>query len=315
MKLIRLTQKAAMLICLFFIAFFLCTACATKNAEGVSEELPASIPSEQSNLPTSAQTKMEDIPERHETADISGKKLYVLFYPDVDASYVNAISEAIESEFKLTVVPSYIDHAEPDIDMRDTLDEYMQKLVKETYRTGDPTIIRQVLPMWGLTEADLKTKEGRQRFGLNMYLMSGYDLEIILKDFNSMKPQYSATALIDEARWAFELTGDYVGTLAVTTQDLYSGDSGNNYVFTKVSGSVGVMSTSRLTADGLGRSVFCDRITKQAISTVAGILRLSRCTTPDCVRSEAETVSEIDAKNAYLCNDCIDKLNEKYAAR
>lgn len=274
MKLTRLTQKAAMLICLFFIAFFLCTACATKNAEGVSEELPASIPSEQSNLPTSAQTETEDIPERHETADISGKKLYVLFYPDVDASYVNAISEAIESEFKLTVVSSYIDHAEPDIDMRDTLDEYMQKLVKETYRTG-----------------------------------------IILKDFNSMKPQYSATALIDEARWAFELTGDYVGTLAVTTQDLYSGDSGNNYVFTKVSGSVGVMSTSRLTADSLGRSVFCDRISKQAISTVAGILRLSRCTTPDCVRSEAETVSEIDAKNAYLCNDCIDKLNEKYAAR
>lgn len=86
-------------------------------------------------------------------------------------------------------------------------------------------------------------------------------------------PQYSAIELIDDVRWAYELSEDYVGTLAITACDLYSGDPGNDFVYAKKSGNVGIISIARFITDGSGPEVFTSRIVKQTLSTVSSILK------------------------------------------
>lgn len=92
-----------------------------------------------------------------------------------------------------------------------------------------------------------------------------------MRDDPEFSVQYSAMELIDDVRWAFELPEDYIGTLAITTKDLYSGDPGNDFVYAKTSGNVAVMSTARFATKGSTTEVILERIVNQALKT-AGIL-------------------------------------------
>lgn len=305
-------------------AILLFAACATNDAaddvpeESVIVQAAASEPvipfAEGAPEEVISEPAAAPAPERLSVTPKFDKKLLVAFYPGIENAYKAVITKCLENEYQLTVVTAEIDHAEPDFEMRDNLDNYLQDIVNSTYRTGDASIIRQMLPAWGLTEADLKTKEGRQRFGLNMYLMSGQDIESTISFFHSIKPQYSALTIIDEIRWGYELDEEYAGILTVTAQDLYSGSPSNDYIFSKTSGNICVMSTVRFTDDDSSNTVHAERITKLALSSAAGILKLPKCTTAECVRAEATTNEAQDAKSIHLCNDCREKLNEKFAA-
>lgn len=92
-----------------------------------------------------------------------------------------------------------------------------------------------------------------------------------MRDDPGFSVQYSAMELIDDVRWAFELPEEYIGSLAITTKDLYSGDPGNDFVYAKTSGNVAVMSTARFTAEGSSKEVILECIVNQALKTT-GIL-------------------------------------------
>jgi predicted Zn-dependent protease len=138
-----------------------------------------------------------------------------------------------------------------------------------------------------------------------------------LEFLRRLGPQWDAKALLSEFRVAATAVGGSPkGFLAITKLDLYANQ--NRYVFglAENGANCGIISywryRSALVEDPPNRDRLRERTLKQALSSVGFIYGVQRCTEPTCARAYANDLTEHDAKQPRLCNQCNDAFNRRF---
>lgn len=135
----------------------------------------------------------------------------------------------------------------------------------------------------------------------------GAELEVPSKAYNAGREQYESGVMLE---YVFSQVSvpEEGKVLAVTLEDLYSGDL--NFVFGQAQrpGKVGIISLHRLRPEFYGekgdRSVFLERAVKEAVHEVGHLFGSSHCEDFECVMSFSNSIVDVDRKNSSFCKDC-----------
>jgi predicted Zn-dependent protease len=241
------------------------------------------------------------------------KKILIIFYPNVEELYKASIISRIEQEFKVTVETQVITVDENMNNSRDGYDDYLVDTVNKITSENEETVINSVLIKLRLDQNDLKTKNGREIFVKYIFLQSGYSEEEWVKFINDFELQYDANSLLSQIAKINTKNKDFIGILAVTNRDIYSGSPNNNFLFGLASYKTAVMSLNRFKKNETNKTIIIKRSVMQAFSSMGHIIGISRCTTPLCARAYPESLAEQDKKNDALCSVCISNINIEYA--
>ncbi|HOF12452.1 MAG TPA: hypothetical protein PK248_07045, partial [Treponemataceae bacterium] len=59
-------------------------------------------------------------------------------------------------------------------------------------------------------------------------------------------------------------------------------------------------------------SLYIKRTVMQALSSAGFVIDIPRCTTANCSRAYPNSLEEQDRKEAYLCDECLENLQNRY---
>ncbi|MEM3521711.1 MAG: archaemetzincin family Zn-dependent metalloprotease [Candidatus Bathyarchaeia archaeon] len=128
--------------------------------------------------------------------------------------------------------------------------------------------------------------------------------------FNNLRKQYNSTKILkDLAILAKNIDFDRI--LGVTNVDLYV--PGLNFIFGEAQffGKVALISTYRLKPELYGsynKSLFFQRILKEAVHELGHTFGLEHCSNPKCVMYFSNSIYDTDFKSNNFCSNCKNKL-------
>ena len=263
---------------------------------------------------------LQRIPEA-EISKISGntvipnfnKSILIVFYPGVEDVYKKAIAQRIEQEYMLTVKTRDISYSESRNNVRDGWDDYLKDMTNRLIEDNSGEVVDNTLNALKLTREDLSSKEGREFFVHNVFLMSGYteedwkDIQLHCAD------QFDANALIAQTKENNKIEADCYGILAVTPKGIYSGSETNNFLFGLASKNIAVMSLDLFVNTTDDKAVAIKRTVMQAFSSAGHVIGIKRCSSPLCARAYPNSLEEQDQKEDKLCQTCINNINSVYS--
>jgi len=134
--------------------------------------------------------------------------------------------------------------------------------------------------------------------------MNSFDIS---KAFDRLRRQYLADAILRELPTPSE-NERVVGIVGV---DIYSGRL--NFVFgiAELFGRRALVSTFRLSAGGVRREVFIERLIKEIVHELGHTFGLQHCKDSRCVMRFSNSISDTDCKSKRLCANCL----QAYCAR
>lgn len=245
------------------------------------------------------------------------KSILVLVFPDVWELAADAIVERIRQDYKLSVIREVLPETETTVHIRDSRDAYIQEYIEKISQKEGEESLTPFLYSIGLTKADLKTKENRVFFMMQVFKQLNYT-EADWKAFNTeLGIQYDASMLITQVKqYAATRYNDsnILGVLAITSKDIYSGSDDNNFLFGLYERKTAVMSLKRFMNISDGNAAMINRTVMQALSSVGHIVGIPRCSILTCARAYAHSLEEQDKKSVHLCFECINNINKCYDA-
>ncbi len=136
-------------------------------------------------------------------------------------------------------------------------------------------------------------------------------VEVPVSDFNQKRNQYHSSSFL---KVVAEETREGLG-LGVTDLDLYSDNL--NFVFGQASPMIhsAVISLYRLRPSFYGeedKTLFLERLRKEAVHEIGHVLGLSHCDSPSCVMYFSNSILEVDRKGIELCEHCRERLKSIY---
>lgn len=124
---------------------------------------------------------------------------------------------------------------------------------------------------------------------------------------NPERGQYDAWKIVQYYR---EMLGEDEYILLVTGRDLYA--AGLNFVFGLAWRGVAIISTHRLYPEFYGqppdRSLFKERVVKEAVHEVGHLYGLTHCNDRRCVMAFSNSIADTDYKRSRPCSRCMAKL-------
>jgi predicted Zn-dependent protease len=203
---------------------------------------------------------------------------------------------------------------------RSYADLYLTKIVDETKSKMPPDEMKQLLADNSLKSEDLNTFDGKLKFVEAVYIKSGYDQDKIDKFIKSLREtrgsgQFDASKLLDRLEGSYKLVEkpEIKGYLGIMSEDIFSGEKDNNFLFGLARKGYAVMSYSRFMAkfnnEPPNRPRLIKRMVKQGISSSFFILDIQRCTTPTCARAYPHSLTEHDQKDIEICPWCKAQLD------
>ena len=240
------------------------------------------------------------------------KTVLVVFYPGVEEIYKSVICQRIEQEYKVTVKTKEMTAAENEKNLRDGWNKYLTETTESLISQNSGDVVDNTLRALNITRDDLKTKEGKEYFLMNVFFMSGYSEQDWENIKSASNDQYDANSLIAQIKTSTPIDSNCFGILAVTSKDIYSGSETNNFLFGLASKNIAVMSINRFVKFADTKSVAMKRIVMQAFSSMGHVIGIARCSTPLCARAYPNSLEEQDKKNDVLCPTCIKNINAIY---
>lgn len=236
-------------------------------------------------------------------------------YPQVDDEIVQIICARISEEFKVNVILKYLSVSEDERNLRDKHEKYYDEFIKSLYTYNQPSAIRNFMDSIGLTEEDLESKEGKERFVKELIIRKDGE-SVWYNIYTGINDQYDANYQISQIKKECQAylrdRNKIIGILAVTGKDIYSGEENNNFLFGLASGNVAVMSLHRFYAQSAPFATVVKRAVRQEFASAGHIIGIPRCSTPQCARSYPHSLAEQDQKEDRLFAECIDNLNQRY---
>jgi len=245
------------------------------------------------------------------------KKEYILIltqFGEVSPEIIKVVATRIAEEFKVSV-QLWDDVLEPsEKNRRDQLDELFDAIIKSSRQALSDPEFEGVVSRLDIDDTDGFSADEKKRLAHYFITQenSGEKMwEFLVKQ--SKGRQYNAGALLDQLEMKFvaKFNDKFVlGVLAITASDIYAENVA--FLFGYARKKLGVISYARFLDDEMITGATKKRIVIQSFSSFMFMLGLPRCTTPDCARAYAHSLSEHDKKRDYLCDECLGNLKSKY---
>lgn len=131
--------------------------------------------------------------------------------------------------------------------------------------------------------------------------------------YDPIRSQYDASALL--LRLLEEQPPDVRAILGITEVDLFVSIFEFLFGIAQLNGAGAILSTYRLKNELYGllpnRTLFSERMIKEALHELGHTFGLVHCFNPQCVMNPSTYVEQIDAKSKELCRQCRTSVNKK----
>jgi len=173
-----------------------------------------------------------------------------------------------------------------------------------------------MVPVGEIEEWILDTLDGYLEKTFNCEVETSESMELPQEAYNSRRNQYFSSFILNELRRALK-PGKQQKILAIADVDLYV--EGLNFVFgeAELGGHLAIVSLARLRQSFYGfpedKSLFLERVKKEAVHELGHTFGLRHCTDPECVMHFSNSLMDTDKKRSSFCSRCQELLKKSLA--
>jgi predicted Zn-dependent protease len=269
-------------------------------------------------LGRSAITNLED-----SVFSTNGIRLVLVPYGKVEAWLLHEMQEGLEMILSIPVSIKLVPSLEMPKPGREPLHQYAEDLrVRISKSRKDPQFDRLYRRLNLSTNS---FKDDEEVFAtteavlaadfINQGPVQSFRNELAL--LRRLGSQWEAQDLINQLSLKLKPNpGSDVAYLGITGVDIFSSESRFVFGYAMVGANVGVVSYLRYSAALLdeppNRERLKERTLKQALSSTGLMFGLPRCSDPTCARAYAHSLSEHDAKQLKLCEQCKEGFQTRF---
>jgi predicted Zn-dependent protease len=273
---------------------------------------------EDTEIKEKAQTLKTSLLEKIDTKDraelspqLPDYYLYVVAYPKVNTFITKIVTNKVAEAYGIQVKTFDLSQAEDEKNMRNRSKQYIEDYANDIIQNNTEEVIQDFLDEIELSRKTLDSFDGKKTFLFELLMRSG-DSDT-WKQILSIPGQYDANALLAQLEKENRtlLNEKYcLGILGITSEDIFQNDY--NFLFGLAKKKVGVISDARFNASTNNFSLYIKRTVMQALSSAGFVIDIPRCTTANCSRAYPNSLEEQDRKEAYLCDECLENLQNRY---
>ncbi len=237
--------------------------------------------------------------------------LYVAAYPKVNTFITEIVANKVAEAYGIQVKIFNLSQAEDEKNMRDRSKQYIEDYANDIIQNNTEEVIQDFLDEIELSKKTLDSFDGKKTFLFELLMRSGNS--DTWKQILSIPGQYDASALLAQLEKEHRalLNEKYcLGILGITSEDIFQNDY--NFLFGLAKKKVGIISDARFNASTNNFSLYIKRTVMQALSSAGFVIDIPRCTTANCSRAYPNSLEEQDRKEAYLCDECLENLQNRY---
>ncbi|WP_338604818.1 archaemetzincin family Zn-dependent metalloprotease [Sulfolobus tengchongensis] len=150
-------------------------------------------------------------------------------------------------------------------------------------------------------------------YGLKVDILFDSRKYLPISAFNWDRLQFDAEKALNFLKNLYDFNYDSI--VFIVDADGYV--NSYNFVFGLTIDKVAIVFTSRLREEFYNRkpnpTLFMERLIKEVTHEIGHTLGLSHCNNMGCVMNFSNTIEDVDKKEAYFCEKCKYKVNEKLA--
>lgn len=242
--------------------------------------------------------------------------VYITQFNEVPPLIIDAVASRISQEFKIDVEVTEGILIPSDKNKRDRRELFFDLIIESFKPHQTEKQYRETLALLDIRNSGKLSRSEKEKLA-HFYISARSGGEKAWTDVmkSIRNHQYDARILLDQLKITFdkELRDNHVlGVLAITAEDIYTEDYSFLFGWASNIKKVGVISYARFIDEDTPIDVTIKRIVMQVFSSLGFILRIPRCTTPDCARAYPHSLEEHDRKKDYLCKECLSNLKAKY---
>lgn len=243
----------------------------------------------------------------------SGPTLVILPIGTIETWLIRDVKQRLAQAtgFQIVYHPLGVKLGEP---ARNHVRDYADRLRLQLLKNMTRAQVDSKLSEMSLKPEDFKNDE--RVFDLARYLLTREATkegvirwQAELEQLKRLSLQWNADELLNAAREKSQpLARPKLGWLAITSADLFTGNTRYVFALSSPQENTSVMSYLRFTSAVVDQppnsSRLAERTFKQALSSAGFAFGIPRCDSPRCARSYANSLEEHDAKGSTLCAAC-----------